>query len=345
MEKNLFKTNYRAVLAAVISERIGHNIATENIHTDETGWFYYIPQNSLKANYPLIMNHYRGPLFVVIPLQDMKSIEEEKVTVIEYVDKAFWSYGYFWGGGGLLSGVYWQLLEGGKPGINDKEKIDRYLTILSCRTSKRSSGYVPTEEHCTRCQVESCPFSKLVEKNYDASWAKEVQEYDARVELYKSVKRKLKEQFGLDVVSIMPHNGEENVMKLYAGMEPGTVEIRLAQSLLTDLLYHPAMYDVDMVADSLGIEAAIKWYYDNNGQMIHDQYKLLQPVEGEPIDVGALYEFWSLDRRFNWFDPEDQEADVFEDLEDVDDDEEGDNDDTFESVWEKIVNFFKNLFT
>ncbi len=340
MEEKIYKSNYRAALAAVISERIGHMIATDNVYTDETGWFYYIPQNSLKPNYPLIMNHYRGPLFVVIPLQDMKAIEDEKFTVVEYVNRAFWSYGYFWGGGPLLSGVYWQLIEGGKAGINDKEKIERYLNILSCRTTFHSSGYMPSEKRCYDCKVESCPFSKFAEKNYDASWDKEVQEYDARVELYKSVSKRIREQFGLDAVSLMSHNGDEHNMKLYAGIEPGTVEVRLAQSLLIDMLYHPAMYDVDLVADSLAIEAAIKLDYDTNGQMINDHYKLLQPAEGEPIDVGALYEFWSLDQRFDWFVSKNQNLDDFEiDFEEEDDDEE----DT-DSVWDKIVNFFKKLF-
>ena len=341
MNEKIFKSNYRAALAAVISERIGHNIATENVHTDETGWFYYIPKDSLKVNYPLILNHYRGPLFVVIPLQDMKRIEEEKISVLEYIDKAFWSYGYFWGGGALLSGVYWQLIEGGKPGINDKEKINRYLTILECRTHLRSSGYMPSEQRCGNCKVEHCPFSKFIEKNYDASWEKEIQEYDARVELYKSISRRIKEQFGLDTVSILPHNGDEHTMRLYAGMEPGTVEVRVAQSLLMDLLYHPAMYDVDMVADDLAIEAAIKWHYDNNGQMINDQYKLLQPAEGEPIEVGSLYEFWSLDQRFDWFTSKKAETDDFE----IEYEEDDDVEDALESVWDKVVNFFKNLFS
>ncbi len=339
MNEKLFKSNHKAALAATISDRIGHIIATENVHTDESGWFYYIPANSLKAKHPLIMNHYRGPLFVVIPLQDMKEIENEKITVPEYIDTAIWSYGYFWGGGALLSGVYWQILEGGKPGINDKAKIERYLTILACRTHKRSSGYMPTEQRCANCKVESCPFSKYIEKNYDADWKNEVQEYDARVELYKSISRRSKEQFGLDVVSILPHDGEEHVMKLYAGIEPGTVEVRVAQSLLADLLYHPAMYDVDIVADDLDIEAAIKWHYDNNGRMINDQYKALKPNDDVPVDVGALYEFWSLDQRFDWFATKQQEENDFE----IECEEEED-DDTFESIWDKIMNFFKNLF-
>ena len=98
-------------LSKQVSPLIGHNIGLDHIHTDEAGWYSYIPAKSLQANHPLVLNHYRGPLFMVIPFEDWEVLEKGTVSVQEYVESSIWSFGYYWGGGSILTGVYWQPLE------------------------------------------------------------------------------------------------------------------------------------------------------------------------------------------------------------------------------------------
>ena len=58
-----------------VSEAIGCGIGVNHIHTDFEGWDYYIPAKSLQENHPLILNHYRGPLFMVIPYKDWERLK------------------------------------------------------------------------------------------------------------------------------------------------------------------------------------------------------------------------------------------------------------------------------
>jgi len=317
-------------LSQIVSPLIGHTIGTEHIHTDINGWFYYIPEQSLQPKHPLILNHYRGPLFMVVPTEDWIAMENGDISAQEYVDTSYWNFGYFWGGGSLLGGVQWQPFEDG-TGIHETEKISRYLSILSCRTHLRLSGYMPSDQKCRACAVDRCPFSPLEEKKTGASWDNEPQEKDDRVEFYKAVKARVEKEFGFKVTACLNHSCDTIAVSPQFGR--GEVRIDLPENLLIDMQYNPGKYDVDEQANNMDIVAAIPWHKDKNGDIVLTKH--LPVPEGAGADF--FLQTWKENNCCNrWF----QEETVSETEPDTSAVSTG-NDIGFVG---KLFQFFRNLF-
>ena len=217
---------WKPAFAKKITQLTGYFLSEADINSDEYGYHYYIRQ--LSPGYPLILKHYRGPLFTVIPYSDYLKLESGAIDVDTYINSSHWSYGYFWGGGSIL-GAYWQPFEI-ETGIHKKDKIYRYLKILSCRTSNRSSGYRPDAEHCKRCPVDcrTCPFSSL---NKTGSWDKEVQEYDPRVAFLEEITERTRCSL------VRSHTENNNELHLRKCGE--TLIADVPQHILNNMLYHP----------------------------------------------------------------------------------------------------------
>lgn len=243
-------------LSTKISELIGYQLGEDHIHriqNDGTGYHYYV--QSLKPGYPVLVMHYRGPLVLMLPLDDARRLNREEISVDDYIETSHFSYGYYWGGGSMINGAYWQPFEVG-TGIHDKERISRYLHILDCRTEKISSGYPPTEEKCQKCPLDAtnCPFSPL---NQTGSWENEVHEPDRRRELFKAINKRLNRELGFSWAIRQSHSGDWNELRLYPGWEPDTVEAYVNKDLLNDLLYHPDQdRDLEQMANDFVISIA-----------------------------------------------------------------------------------------
>ena len=223
--------NWKHSFASKITSLAGYTLLAENVNSDTPGYHYYIRQ--LEPGRPLILVHYRGPLFAVIPDEDYIKLETGTTSVEEYIQKSYFYFGYFWGGGSL-TGAYWMPLEDG-PGIHETEKISRYLRIVSCRTHKRSSGYSPTEDRCKSCKLtpSTCPYSPL---NVSGSWENEVQEHDARLNFFEKLEEHLK-KWGYEVRYFLAHTGSSEEVRLHIA---NTVTIpHISSKLLNDMLYHP----------------------------------------------------------------------------------------------------------
>lgn len=249
--------NWKELFSARMKELVGRWVGANHIHSDEIGWDYYIPKQSLIENHPLLINHYRGSLMAVIPYKEYEQLENGTVDPVEYIDKAFWSYGYFWGGGSMLGGAFWQPLEEG-TGIKNKEKIYRYLEILSCRTAHRSSGYSPKLETCIKCPVEKCPFSP----HFDFSWENEVEEKDWREQLCVEMQNRIARLFNLKVTSFICYtpdeaDGRENAC-LKDSWEEGEVTLYLPAKVFVDILCNPGERDWKALAEGFGFEL-ISW--------------------------------------------------------------------------------------
>lgn len=288
-------------LAAKVNECTGHYLGTDHVHSDVNGWYYYIQKKSLKANHPLLMNHYRGPLFAVIPHEDYARLERGEIDPIAYVDNAKWSFGYYWGGGSMIGGAFWQPLEEG-TGIHDKEKISRYLSILRCRTHRNSSGYMPTEENCQKCAVNNCPFSKYAEKNANADWALEVQEHDYRIELFNAVIKRVQEELLLKVSGAFCYDGN-NALLIPNDNGLKSCAIYLPVSILNDILYNPGERDWEKMASEFIFELGV--------MMKPDRLQIV-PEELNVTPAEHCRNFWAA---FNYSDNEAKEAE-FEKLQD-----------------------------
>lgn len=180
MNNNVNVNNF----ANELSELIGQHIGLDNIHPSGKGRYYYI--QAPKAGAPMLLHHYRGPFFVDINPDDFEALASGNVSAHEYIVSANWQVGYYWGGGSMVGGGYYQPLDI----VGRRDEIRRYLQILSCRGNCLSSGYMPSEKKCADCSVENCNFSKFKGKNWDA----EIHESDPRRDLYKVLCKRFEQE-------------------------------------------------------------------------------------------------------------------------------------------------------
>lgn len=236
-------TGWKTEFSKKVSNLIGYHLGEEHIHSDDNNFYYYIRQ--LEPGRPLLLMHYRGPLMAVIPDKDYQKLEAGEVDVDTYVDSSYFYFGYFWGGGNL-TGAYWQPLED-TAGIHEKDKILRYLRILSCRTARQSSGYRPTAERCQHCCIDctTCPLSSL---NETGSWDKEVSEYDPRTTFFNQIQEKTGATF------ICSHEENNNKVRLRR-VNKATLIADVPHHLLNEMMYHP---EKDNVFDTLTFLKPVK---------------------------------------------------------------------------------------
>lgn len=167
MENNVNVNNF----ATELSELIGQHIGLDHIHPSTKGRYYYI--QAPKANAPMLLHHYRGPFFIDIHPDDFESISSGKVSAHEYITSANWQVGYYWGGGSMIGGGYYQPLDI----VGRKDEVRRYLQILSCRGHRQSSGYMPSKKNCADC-----------------SWDAEMHEPDPRRKLFKALYERFEQE-------------------------------------------------------------------------------------------------------------------------------------------------------
>ena len=282
---------WKEVFATEVSKKIGYNIGVDHIHSDENGWYYYISQKSLLPKHPLLMMHYRGPLFAVIPYMEYKQLENGTVDVTQYIDEAKWNFGYYWGGGSLVGGSFWQPLED-CFGIHDTEKISRYLHILSCKTNRSSSGYMPSASKCMGCKIERCPFSQVDAKKVDASWNNEVKEHDYRKELFEAFSKRAENELDLNVHGLLTYSGE-NVLLIPNSTERSCV-LYIPVQLNNDILYHPGDRDWNKIASEYKFELGVSY---KSERMIVDMEQLTVPAPEFCKNFWSefgIYEEWDL---------------------------------------------------
>lgn len=170
--------------ATELSELVGQHIGLDHIHPSTEGRYYYI--QAPKAGAPMLLHHYRGPFVIDIHPDDFESISSGNISAHDYIMSANWQVGYYWGGGSMIGGGYYQPIDI----IGRKDEVRRYLQILSCRGYKQSGGYMPSEKNCAECSVENCPFSKYKEGKWDV----EMSESDPRVDLFNALRERFEQE-------------------------------------------------------------------------------------------------------------------------------------------------------
>ena len=114
-------------IAKVVSQKAGLDIQSSNVHVNVKR-FYYIQE--LKPGYAYLLEHYQGPLIVEISQKDWDDLENDELSVTQFVNKTQWLYGYFLGQGSMINGGYYTPLEK-EPGINQKDLISKVMTSIS----------------------------------------------------------------------------------------------------------------------------------------------------------------------------------------------------------------------
>lgn len=283
-------------LCEILKERTGCDFSPEYIQTDDSRHCAnYIVTRALHRNCPVIMMHYMGIRLVFIPYEDWHLIAKGEVTIHEYVDKAVWNYGYYWGFDTLQSGgICWQPLEDGKPGINDKEKIRRYLTILKCRAYEHYRNEQPMLVWCSDCYLQKCPMSVLPRKREGASWEDEPEERHVRKEFYEAISERLKKRFEFEVRSFgmsKELNPSKRTVYLFKGFVPGTVKVLVSEAVIVDMMYHPEKYDIQKMIQRVIWIAAVQRYDKLSREFVID--KQVRITRQTKLD--EIIEFWNED--------------------------------------------------
>ena len=173
------------LFAKELSNLVGQPITSQNIHANESGRFYYIQPT--KKGYPMLLHHYRGPFFVDMHPDDLADLLNGKIDAIQYITNANWQIGYFWGGGSMIGGGFYQPYDI----VKNKQETRRYFQILSCRGRRIASGHVPYKETCDQCFVDNCPFSKYKKGN----WEDELKEFDPRVSFLEALVKRFEAEY------------------------------------------------------------------------------------------------------------------------------------------------------
>ena len=215
-----------------LSELIGQHIGLDHIHPSTEGRYYYI--QAPKSGAPMLLHHYRGPFFIDIHPDDYESIASGNVSARDFIASANWQVGYYWGGGSMVGGGYYQPIDI----IGRKDEVRRYLQILSCRGNWLSSGYMPTEENgCNNCSVNNCKFKH-------GSWDDEMAEHDPRLDLFKALcKRFEQENPGYTLCGFLCGGIPDGEIWIdpnghYTEDEPFTFTAHASASVIRSLLMH-----------------------------------------------------------------------------------------------------------
>lgn len=196
------ENQYLKVFCEEVSRITGQTITEEHVHSAIPWSRYYYVQAPEKGS-PMLLHHYRGPFFVDLHPEDYKAIEKGEISPQEYIHSANWQVGYFWGGGSMIGGGYYQPMDL----ISQQEEVRNYLTELACRGAYRSSGCKPKDERCSSCQAKkNCFFWK---------GEAEPREYDPRLELFQALRQRLeKEVPGYTLQGFICDAGEKETIVL-----------------------------------------------------------------------------------------------------------------------------------
>ncbi len=280
-------------LSRIVSDKIGMVIGVERIRTDANCWLHYnIPTRGLQAGYPIVLRHEKGPLSMIIPDVDMKQMESGEISVEEYVDNSIWSFGFFWPRPTFLESTYWTVIEK-EGGIHQRETINRYLTILDCRSDFLNKGRMASKRTCKECSVKGCPLSRF---SGNSSWDGEIKERDERNLFYRKVKSRIERRFDFVVENCMLQKGNSILLLPSQTINPKKVGITvyLNDALMVDLLYHPEKTDFEKLAEELPMKALIPFQYNFELEAIMPSKSL--PITDETTE-DEIRDFWCADAR------------------------------------------------
>ena len=292
-EGQMFRHEIPRKLNATLERLTGCAFGEQYISTDKNEFVAsYIPPEGLLPGHPVIISHYLGVRMVFIPHEDWNALIKRKTTVEDYVNNSIWNYGYYWGFDGLQNGgVFWQPLEEGNPGINDRKKIKRYLTILRCRAFEKHRNESPMMIWCSDCYLEKCPMSVVARKRVGVTWDDEIQERNVRHEFYAALAVRIQKRFNLEACMLgfnKTLDSEPKNIYLLPGFTKNTVKIFISQAMFVDMMYHPEKYDIEKLLKKCKLVACVDRYDNAEKEFVIDKTKEITEKTG----IAELNEFW-----------------------------------------------------
>ena len=177
-------TNNLELFAHELSVILDQPIEVRFIWTNER--IYYYIQGALEMH-PMLLNHYRGGYFVEMNPKDLEKLKKGEISPSDYIRQANWLVGYFWGGGSMVGGGYYQPMNI----LDDREKVQKYLKTLDCRGTTGACHYMPSKERCKRCPLTECWFSDHKEGRRED----DIPEPDPRHDLFKALRNRFEKEY------------------------------------------------------------------------------------------------------------------------------------------------------
>ena len=176
--------NNLSEFAKELSMIIDQSIGLDHIHAD--GRRFYYTQAAIEMS-PMLLHHYRGPFFVDMHPEDLRKLKTGEISAHDYIHKANWLVGYYWGGGSMVGGGYYQPMDI----IGNQDEVRKYLKILSCRGITGACHYMPSEEKCAKCPLTECWFSEHKEGNRED----DIPEPDPRHDLFNAFLSRFEKEY------------------------------------------------------------------------------------------------------------------------------------------------------
>lgn len=95
-----------------MSDRIGHKVLPENVHSGEFGWKGYIPSGGILTELLVLLCDEQGKIHVLISALTYNHMTEGQITVDTFVNESFWYYGYYHGGSDIFNVIFLETLRG-----------------------------------------------------------------------------------------------------------------------------------------------------------------------------------------------------------------------------------------
>lgn len=194
---------------------------------------------------------------------DYNGIISGTIDAEKYVKSANWLVGYYFGGGSMVGGGYYQPIDI----VNHSAEVKRYLRILYCRSYAFSSGYRPTEDRCANCAIKNCPFSSA-ECNR-GNWEDEyIREEDSRPEVFNLLSKKFESQYPGYTLRGFLSSSKAGSMQInnciirantrWQDKDPYSFMIWLSAETIRGILMHTISME-----DAKNIVNGIKFYHSN----------------------------------------------------------------------------------
>lgn len=243
----------KEALARKVSALIGKGIMPEDVMSDKDGIYYYIPAQSLKN--PVVLEHYRGRLMMVLPVADCLEIEAGNFDIDSYIQNSHWGFGYFRGGGSLF-GIKWKPFE--EKGITKCQEINHFLNFWHCKVFQSVSGNTPGRV-CLNCKLDTCSVSDY-KRNGDAEMEYEIP--DDRNKFWDLLQERLTKELKLKGIMLLPQ--AKKYITLYPSMGEREVQVYAPETMLIRLLDEPGKHDVRELVEGLEIKLGIPALDENH---------------------------------------------------------------------------------
>ena len=272
-------TTWKKDFAKIVAHKIGYYIDPDRVIESKRRSFY-LPEAD--EGHPTVLCCRDGMLTIDVPKEDYDKLENEEVSVEDYINQSHWLYGFFAGlNANIMKGAFIAPLES-EPGIYDKDRIWRFLKIMFCKMEHEKDSFLPTIRSCAKCSVRHCPVSRYKD-NY-GNFTNEPGMIDSRWDLLAAISNRVHKDFGYLINRIYPNEDlDDNEMILTSYDKRDSFDVYVSDSLIRNILYHPKKpFEFADIVRVMNVR--LKKNFDDTGVFVFNAQQFRAAVEKFGID-------------------------------------------------------------